>query len=51
MSGRLLGAPKEIVARQIDLICAPQLKSAEKLTATQIGGYARAYQGLTRGGR
>jgi hypothetical protein len=41
MSGHPRGAPQEIVARQIDLICAPQLTSAERLTATQNGGPAR----------
>jgi hypothetical protein len=38
MSGPVLGAPQETVVRQIDLICAPQLKSAEKLTAAHNGG-------------
>jgi len=49
MSGRLRGAPQEIVARQIDRICAPQLKSAERLTATQNGGYhvSRAHLVIT----
>jgi len=44
MSGRLRGALREIVARQIDLICAPQLMSAERPMAAQNGGTARGYQ-------
>jgi hypothetical protein len=39
MSGRLRGALREIVARQIDLICAPQLMSAERPMVAQNGGY------------
>jgi hypothetical protein len=41
-SGRLRGHARKIVANQIDLICVPQLMSAEGRLAAQIGGYARA---------
>jgi hypothetical protein len=42
MRGRLRCAAGEILARQIDLIRAPQLITAEGPAAVQIGGYLRA---------
>ncbi len=37
-------------AVQIDLLGALKRMTEERPAAVQIGGYARAYQGLTRGG-
>jgi hypothetical protein len=38
MSGRLPDARSNSLARQIDLICAPQLMSVEAALAAHIGG-------------
>jgi hypothetical protein len=41
MPGRLPDARSNSLARQIDLICAPQLMSVEAALAAHIGGSAR----------